>query len=167
MITEKEYKAAVREYTKNLYRYLLKTLRDEAAASDIVQDCFLKLWDNRKKVDPLKIKSWLFAVAHNTLLNYLKSESRKTKVEIHQAENLPSLCSSDFEWKEIIDMCLNDLTPLQKSILLLRDLEGYNYQEIGEMLTLNESQVKVYLFRARQKMKNSIINFTINYDKRG
>ncbi len=71
----------------------------------------------------------------------------------------PMAESSDnqsFELKEIINKYINTLPELQKSILLLRDLEGYSYEEIGKMLKLNESQVKVYLFRARQKMKDQI-----------
>lgn len=165
MVSEKEYKTAVREYTKNLFRYLFKTLRDEEAAKDMTQDCFLKLWNNKQKIDPLKIKSWLFSVAHNAMLNYLKSESRKTSIENHDSETLPFVFQIDFELKEIIDLSLNELNPLQKSIILLRDLEGYNYLEIGEMLNLNESQVKVYLFRARQKMKNYIQHTTLSYDR--
>jgi RNA polymerase sigma-70 factor (ECF subfamily) len=66
-----------------------------------------------------------------------------------------------FELKEIIDMAMKKLPELHKSILLLRDLEGYNYKEIGEMLNLNESQVKVYLFRARKKIKDQIKDLSI------
>lgn len=61
-----------------------------------------------------------------------------------------------FELQEIIDLAMEKLTETQKSILLLRDLEGYNYKEIGDMLELNESQVKVYLFRARKKIKDQL-----------
>ena len=66
-----------------------------------------------------------------------------------------------FELKEIIDLAMEKLTDLQKSIILLRDLEGYNYKEIGEMLDLNEPQVKVYLFRARKKIKDQIKDLSI------
>jgi RNA polymerase sigma-70 factor (ECF subfamily) len=66
-----------------------------------------------------------------------------------------------FELKEIIDLAMEKLTALQKSIILLRDLEGYNYKEIGEMLDLNEPQVKVYLFRARKKIKDQIKDLSI------
>lgn len=165
MISEKEYKAAVQEYTKNLYRYLLKTLRDEEAAKDLTQDCFLQFWNNKEKIDPLKIKNWLFKVAHNAMLNYKRSASRKTSIEGQKAEVLPIVFQTDFELKEIIDLSLSELSALQKSIILLRDLEGYNYMEIGEMLSLSESQVKVYLFRARQKMKSFIQQFTHSYDR--
>jgi RNA polymerase sigma-70 factor (ECF subfamily) len=58
--------------------------------------------------------------------------------------------------KDTIEMSLAKLPSIQKSIVLLRDQEGYNYDEIGEMLNLNPSQVKVYLFRARQTVKNAV-----------
>jgi len=68
-----------------------------------------------------------------------------------------------FEMKEIIEKCLAQLPPVQKSIILLRDLEGYNYKEIGEILELSEAQVKVYLFRARNKIKKQLKDNYIHY----
>lgn len=75
--------------------------------------------------------------------------------------DIPVESKNRFELKEIIDLAMQKLPELQKSILLLRDLEGYNYKEIGEMLNLNESQVKVYLFRARKKVKDQIKDLSI------
>lgn len=161
MISEKEYRTAVHEYTKNLYRYLLKTLRDEEAAKDLTQDCFLQFWNNKEKIDPLKVKNWLFRVAHNAMLNYIKSRSRKTSIDDQDPDSMPIVFQTDSELKEIIDLSLKELSAIQRSIILLRDLEGYNYMEIGDMLNLSESQVKVYLFRARQKMKSFIQHFTL------
>lgn len=155
MISAQEYKQAVKEYTRNIFRFLFKSLKDEEAVNDIVQDCYMKLWQNREKIDPRKVKSWLFAVAHNGMINYLKSISRKVQLD----ENTPipqEFQGHEFDTKALLERVLNTLSPLQKSILLLRDLEGYEYKEIGEILGLNESQVKVYLFRARQKVKDSI-----------
>jgi RNA polymerase sigma-70 factor (ECF subfamily) len=58
--------------------------------------------------------------------------------------------------KEILNEALNKLPEIQRSVILLRDYEGYNYAEIGEITNLNESQVKVYIFRARAFLKNYI-----------
>src|SRR5262245_49138354 len=118
MITEEEFKIAVREYTKNLYRYLNKTLRDEGAAKDLAQDCYVKLWTHRNNVDPLKIKAWLFAVAHNAMMNYLKKESRTTRIDNHVSNSIPAVFQHDLEIKEIIEKSLATLEPLQKSIIL-------------------------------------------------
>lgn len=155
MISSKEYNAAVRKFTNNVFRFLLKSLKDEDSAKDMLQDCFLKLWENRQNVHPLKIKSWLFAVAHNSLVNYWRKEDRTTKLNGHE-HSRQVYQSHNFDLKIIIDKELSKLPAIQKSILLLRDLEGYEYKEIGEILGLSDSQVKVYLFRARVKIKNSI-----------
>ena len=157
-MTRPEYDKAVKEHSGRLYRFLLKNLRDPDDASDLVQDAYEKLWINREKVDPDKAKSWLFTTAHNAFINFLKKKGRTYSIE-----NMPGLQHSDTSMgerqmaaKEVLDMGLKELSDQQRTIILLRDLEGYNYDEIGEIMGLNESQVKVYLFRARQKMKNLI-----------
>ena len=58
--------------------------------------------------------------------------------------------------KEILNEALEKLPEIQKSVVLLRDYEGYNYTEIGEITGLKESQVKVYIFRARKFLKEYI-----------
>jgi len=155
MISVERYNEAVREYTKDIFRFLYKSLRDEEASNDLVQDCFLKLWQNRGQIDHTKIKSWLFSVAHNSMINYLKVESRKTPF-IDHADVPLAYQKHDFDIKIIIENALNKLPSIQKSIILLRDLEGYEYKEIAEILQITETQVKVYLFRARLKVKNSV-----------
>ena len=154
MVSSKEYNNAVREYSKNLLRFIIKSLKDEKAAEDILQDCYLKLWEHRNNVDPQKIKSWLFTTAHHMLINYIKRKARFTSSGVQQEFPLPAV--SDFDVKELIDKALEQLPQQQKSILLLRDLEGYNYDEIGEIMQLSNAQVKVYLFRARQKIKEML-----------
>jgi RNA polymerase sigma-70 factor (ECF subfamily) len=155
MISVQEYNHAVKEYTNRIFRFLYKALKDEEAVNDIVQDCYLKLWQNRDKVNPQKIKSWLFSVAHHAMFNYVSANSRKTKLD--EGVRTPHVFQqNEFDTKAILERILNELPPLQKSIILLRDLEGYEYKEIGEILQLTEIQVKVYLFRARQKVKNTI-----------
>jgi RNA polymerase sigma-70 factor (ECF subfamily) len=155
MISTQQYNQAVKEYTQPVFRFLQKSLKDQQAVDDLVQDCYLKLWQNRDKVDPEKIKSWLFSVAYHAMIDYLNECSRKVQLTA-EAQMPPVFQSTQFDTKAVIDRVLNELPPLQKSILLLRDLEGYDYREIGEILELNESQVKVYLFRARQRVKEYI-----------
>ena len=90
----------------------MKSLRDSDAASDIVQDCYMKLWQNRKKVDEKKVKSWFFIVTHHSMINYLKSEARKKTIDenihdVHVYQN------QQFDVKEIIDKALNELPSIQ------------------------------------------------------
>ena len=61
-----------------------------------------------------------------------------------------------FESNEVVERAVSILPPIQKSVILLRDLQGYSYKEIGEILELSDAQVKVYLFRARKKIKKQL-----------
>ncbi|MCU0355325.1 MAG: RNA polymerase sigma factor [Cytophagales bacterium] len=157
MISTQEYNQAVKEHTRSVFRFLYKSVRDEEAVNDLVQDCYLKLWQNRDKVNPAKIKPWLFSVAHHAMIDYLSARARQVRLAA-EVQMSPVFQNTRFDTKAVVERALGELPPLQKSIILLRDLEGYSYQEIGEILELNEAQVKVYLFRARQKVKDFIKN---------
>jgi len=146
----------VREQSSKLYGFAVKFLRNTEDAQDIVQDVFEKLWINRKKVEKEKAKAWMFTCAHNAMLNLI---NKKQRIQLPGNQNLPEKARKEFsffESNEVVERAVNILPPLQKSIILLRDLEGYSYIEIGNILNLTESQVKVYLFRARNKIKKQL-----------
>ena len=155
-MTREEYNIAVKDFSGRLYGYSLKYLQNHEDAGDIVQDVFEKLWENRKKVEFAKAKPWLFTCAHNALLNLLKKNSKMTYVDKFPTQESSEAQTKSFEINEVIERSLALLPPVQKSVILLRDLEGYNYNEIGEILDLSEAQVKVYLFRARNKIKKQL-----------
>lgn len=137
---------------------MYKCLGNTDDSKDIVQDSFVKLWENHKNVDRAKAKSWLFTTAHNGLINLLKKKGRTDFYEESSLDRMSVATNENrrFEIKEMLEKSLAMLPAIQRSILLLRDLEGYEYREIGEILDLTESQVKVYLFRARQKLKDNL-----------
>lgn len=159
ILKKEEYNIAVHAFSARLYRYVYKCLGDSDDSKDIVQDSFEKLWQNYSKVEFECAKSWLFTTAHNGLVNFLKKRAR-----IDFYEEVPESkdgYSDGYETRQLINSCLETLPPIQKSVLLLRDLEGYDYLEIGRILNLSESQVKVYLFRARLKIKNQLKDLTV------
>lgn len=154
-----EYNIAVNAYSARLYRYVYKCLGNGDDSKDIVQDSFEKLWQNLAKVEFECAKSWLFTTAHNGLVNFLKKRNRMDFYE-EVPEGRDSYTDA-YETRQLINTCLEKLPAVQKSVLLLRDLEGYDYLEIGKILNLSESQVKVYLFRARLKIKNQLKDLTV------
>lgn len=151
-----EYNIVVREHADNLYGYAIKFLRDREEAKDIVQDVFEKLWMNRRDVEFAKAKSWMFTTAHNAMINLCNRKGRLQLTDKIGVYEKPKTVRNKFEMNQLIEIAVAILPPVQKSVILLRDLEGYSYKEIGVILDLSESQVKVYLFRARKKIKKQL-----------
>ena len=156
-MTEKDYNECVTMYADKVYRFILKNLRNEEDTRDIIQTAFEKLWRNRNEVNTEKSKSYLFTIAYHQMIDHLRKVKRiqlkeefsaETKIYNRPAENV----------KKILEEALMRLNETQRSLVILKDYEGYSYEEIGEITGLNESQVKVYLHRARLQLKNYLVS---------
>jgi len=155
-MTEREYNECVTTYADNVYRFILKNLRHEEDARDVVQTAFEKMWRNRNEVDAQRSKSYLFTVAYHQMIDHIRKMKRVnlreefsegTRVQDRPANNL----------KKVLEEALARLSETQRSLVLLKDYEGYSYDEIGQITGLSESQVKVYLHRARVQLKEYLV----------
>ncbi len=155
-MTEREYNECVKTYADNVYRFIVKNLRHEEDARDVVQTSFEKMWRNREEVDVTKSKSYLFTVAYHQMIDHIRKVKRiqlreefneNSKVQDRPANNL----------KKVLEEALARLSETQRSLVLLKDYEGYSYDEIGKITGLSESQVKVYLHRARVQLKEYLV----------
>ena len=155
-MTEKEYNECVKEYADNVYRFILKNLRHEEDARDVVQSAFEKLWRNREDVDNLKCKSYLFTIAYHQMIDHIRKEKRIVLRDEFK-EDTGSTDKPVHNAKKILEVALSRLNETQRSLVMLKDYEGYSYEEIGKITGLNESQVKVYLHRARIQLKNYLV----------
>jgi RNA polymerase sigma factor (sigma-70 family) len=156
IMTEREYNECVTTYADNVYRFIVKNLRHEEDARDVVQTAFEKMWRNRDEIDNAKCKSYLFTVAYHQMIDHIRKVKRiqlreefgeETKVHNKPAHNL----------KKVLEEALARLSETQRSLVLLKDYEGYSYDEIGKITGLSESQVKVYLHRARLQLKSYLV----------
>ena len=151
-MTVGEYNKAVDAFADNLYRFVLKNLRDDAMAEDIIQDTFEKLWMKLEEVSALKVKSYLFTSAYHTMIDYIRREKRNIVVD-------PSTLYKESEENhysdlgEVLERAVQNLPEDQKAVVMLRDYEGYSYRDIAEITGLSEAQVKVYIYRARVYLK--------------
>ena len=157
-MTDIAYNNAVDLYADGVYRFIVKNIHHEEDARDIVQTAFEKLWLNRATVDPLKVKSYLFTVAYHQMIDHLRKVKKHSITDIYETNSLDPVYQPQHALKQTILKAINELNPTQKSLILLKDYEGYNYQEIGEIMNLSESQVKVYLHRARLILKDKLIH---------
>ncbi len=159
-MTVTDYNNCVDLHSDGLYRFILKHIRDVDAAKDIVQDTFEKLWRKVNEVDAAKSKSYLFTAGYHTLIDYTRKQKKQGNFsEVNESKLSHEGSYSDV--KEVLNKALEKLPEIQKTVLLLRDYEGYDYAEIGEITNLSESQVKVYIFRARQFLKSYIVKLEV------
>lgn len=142
-------------YSDSLYRFILKHIKDVDVAKDIVQDTYEKVWRKVNDVESTNAKSYLFTVAHHTLVDYTRKAKKQGNYN-EVVENTLQHSKHYSDLKEILNHALDKLPEIQKSVVLLRDYEGYDYAEIGKITNLTETQVKVYIFRARAFLKNYI-----------
>jgi RNA polymerase sigma-70 factor (ECF subfamily) len=154
-MTDQTYNDCVDNFADGVYRFIVKNIRHQEDAQDIVQSAFEKLWVNRAQVVPEKAKSYLFTVAYHQMIDHIR-KSNKMSVVDETALPQQAITQEDTELKQVLLRALNELNPTQKSLVLLKDYEGYSYQEIGEIMNLSASQVKVYLHRARLILKNKL-----------
>ncbi|MBN8837491.1 MAG: RNA polymerase sigma factor [Sphingobacteriia bacterium] len=155
-MTEKQYNECVNLYADNVYRFIVKNLKHEEDARDIVQTAFEKLWRNREAVEQEKSKSYLFTIAYNQMIDHIRKNKR-----IHLKEEFREEVKIGFQQhgisKKILMEALHQLNETQRSLVLLKDYEGYNYEEIGKITGLTASQVKVYLHRARLTLRDYLV----------
>jgi RNA polymerase sigma-70 factor (ECF subfamily) len=154
-MTDKAYNECVDNFADGVYRFIVKNIRHTEDAQDIVQSAFEKLWVNRAQVLPEKAKSYLFTVAYHQMIDHIR---KSNKMPLSDEASIPHqpVNQAQTELKELLMRAVNELNPTQKSLVLLKDYEGYSYQEIAEIMNLSDSQVKVYLHRARIILKNKL-----------
>lgn len=156
-MTVKEYNTAVDLYTDNIFRFILKHLKNEDASRDVVQDTFEKVWVKRETIDGSKVKSYLFTTAYNRMIDVIRKEKYQedeSKIDYYKSQS----AHKNMDLQTILHNALDQLPEIQRTVILLRDYEGYDYAEIGNITNLKESQVKVYIFRGRKKLKQILVS---------
>ena len=154
-MTLAEYNSAVDMHADGIYRFAVKHLRDEDLAKDVVQESFARLWMKVDEVEGVKAKSYLFTTAHHVMIDEVRKGARSTRMEEHH-QDIRHTSQGQPDLKEVLDAALATLPAIQRSVVLLRDLEGYSYEEIAELTALNLAQVKVYIYRGRTALKEYI-----------
>ncbi len=151
-MTTKEYNSCVELLSDGIFRFALKNLRDEFEAENVVQNTFEKLWVRKDKVEMKTAKAFLFKIAYNNCIDIIRKRKRQTGMD-EVSENTYSHSEQYSDTLEIINKAVERLPENQKTAILLRDYEGYDYRSIGDITGMTEAQVKINIFRARQFLK--------------
>lgn len=153
----KEYNHCVRHLGDDLYRFALRYANFSAAAEDAVQDVFADLWEQRDEVEFSGAKGWLIRALYRRLVDLHRHDTVVWQARVEHDEEY---CQHErFELKDALAKALASLPEQLRMLVLLRDLEGYEYAEMARLTGLSEQQVGVYLFRARKQLKKQLEDY--------
>jgi len=151
------------QHKARLYGNILRLVKSEDIAEEILQDVFLRIWEKRHLIDPDKsIGSYLFRIARNLVIDFY----RKAAVDKELQSNLIAAASELYshvedviyfkESNEIIQKAIESLPPQRRQIFILCKLEGKTYQEVSEILGISASTVNDHIVKATKKVKEHL-----------
>ncbi|MBI9073012.1 MAG: RNA polymerase sigma factor [Melioribacteraceae bacterium] len=160
-----EFTLAYNRYKAQVYNYVLKMISNKMVCEDIIQNVFLKLYENLENIrNKSSIQFWIFRTARNEVYTYFRT--KKVRVDQFNVEDTDDLEIDDggnlavaFEMKEVKELILKELESMpyeQKEIYLLKEYGGLSYKEISSIMNIDENLVKSRLFKVRQKLARRI-----------
>jgi RNA polymerase sigma factor (sigma-70 family) len=147
-----------------LFRFAFRMLGSSEEAKDVVQEVMIKVWNGREQMAEVQnMEAWCMRITKNLSLDKLRSRQRRATDSIEEGFEVWQEALSPHENTELnesmlrINQLIAALPEKQRQVIHLRDIEGYSYNEICEMLELDMSQVKVSLFRARNTVREKLV----------
>jgi RNA polymerase sigma factor (sigma-70 family) len=147
-----------------LFRFALRMLGNEDEAKDVIQEVFIRVWNSREQMDQiLNMEAWCMRITKNLSLDRLRSIQRKGTYpmeegfDVQHTDATPDVKTELGESMLNVNQLIAALPEKQRQVIHLRDVEGYTYNEICEILELDMNQVKVSLFRARNAVKEKLM----------
>ncbi|GJM12698.1 MAG: DNA-directed RNA polymerase sigma-70 factor [Pseudohongiella sp.] len=156
------YQQAIDQHRHRVLSFAHYSLRVREDAEDVTQEVFVKLWQNWKKIDHEKLGAWLMRVAHNSVIDHVRKQrpeqsnlDRYAEVEEQVSAQSDVAELDQHRFKSQLQLAIKSLEDPFRSIVIMRDIQGMRYEEIQGSLDLSASQVKVYLHRARRKLREN------------
>jgi RNA polymerase sigma-70 factor (family 1) len=153
-----------RQHEHKLYTLALKLTKSDQLAKDIIQEVFLKLWDQRNQLTSiLNIEAWLYRVTENKIIDFLRKASADNRLrekiwnQLQQIVNESEQYLAIKEYNQIIQKAIDQLPPQRKLIYQLNKEGGMNYREIADELQLSKHTVKNQLSSAIQSVRNFLV----------
>jgi RNA polymerase sigma-70 factor (ECF subfamily) len=166
------FEAQVRRHRDDVYRLACHLLGDTTEAADVTQDVLVRLWDHRAEVEDDKTRAWLLRTARNACLDVLRHRTVRRDALTVSTEGLrhapartpqPDASAEAADFHRHLWRALQTLDEPYRSLVILREMQGLPYDDLADILDLSMSQVKVYLHRARRRLRKQLSTVT-NYE---
>lgn len=162
-----QFEHKVREHKSQIYGFACSLLKDKVTAQDVTQDVFIKLWEHREEIEYERALPWLMRVTRNACIDQLRRRQTRHKTMTVDTESLSRATSeqplpdaraevSDFQ--DHVHQALDRIDEPYRSVVALRELQEFKYQEIADTLDMPINTVKVYIHRGRKKLRERLSN---------
>ena len=152
------FKFIYRKFSHRILKFCYKVLNNDEIANDIMQEIFVKVYEKRNQFHGTNFKAWIYTIAKNQCINQLRK--KRTFVELKEDLNLGYIPQNrDFSLQNLIESALAKLPIEYREVIILKDYEDYNYNEISEMLNIEVNLAKVRVFRARAALRKILEPF--------
>ena len=162
-MNQTEFLETVLPFKDKVFRLAKRLLVSSDEAEDATQELYFKLWKNKSKIEGYdNVEAYAMMMTKNYCLDQLKSKraSNMTLVHSNYKDETSSTLESNLEYKDsasILKRMMNDLPEKQRMIIQLRDVENYEYQEIGKIMNMEATAIRVALSRARKTLRQNFI----------
>lgn len=161
---EQRFRTDILPLKDKLFRLALRITLDRSEAEDITQETLIRLWQHRDEWDQIQsLEAYALTICRRLSLDHTKGERIEVRGDRNDMETLapaddrrPDEQLDQRQRVAIVHRLIDQLPETQRTIMLLRDIEGYRYDEIAQATGLTETQVKVYLHRARKKIREQL-----------
>ncbi len=163
-MTEESFRRAVAEHKDRVFGYAVRLLGDREEARDVAQEALVRLWQHRGRVDEGAARPWLLRTTHNLGLDRIRrrtfrNETRFERIGPVLRDGTPSperAAAAELIRKAIAD-ALDALSPRDRAIVILREVQGLAYEEIAEVLGVPLGTLKAALHRSREKLREALV----------
>lgn len=163
MMTANDFNTKIVPLSEKLYRYAYRFLGDVDQSQDAVQEVFIKLWNQRERLFELQnIEAFAIRVTRNHCLDVIKSR-RTVSMDVNDYfkdritdESNPEKELLKSDSMKSLAMIVQELTEPHRTVIRMRDIEGYSNEEVGDVLGLSAGNVRVVLSRARKKVREGL-----------
>jgi len=167
------FEIIVNLYEKKVYNTALRMCKNSEDAFDISQEVFLKVY---KSIYSFKgessLSTYIYRITYNMCIDFLRKQKKQNSVSLTNEDDEGNIIELDikdnkagpveaFEAKErgeVLKNCINELSDIHREMIVLRDIEGLSYKEIAEIIGIEEGTVKSRIVRARNNLKNLLLN---------
>lgn len=159
-LTQKEYKQYFDEYYESIRSFLYFKTGNEGMAEDVAQDTFIKLWENKHKIERKTVKSYLYTIAGNLAINQLKRQQLQYKfvnqVQFRQEDKSPEYLAEMKEFEEELQRVIAAIPEGSREVFLMNRLEDLKYREIAERLGISVKAVEKRMSKALAILRNKL-----------